>query len=241
MTDQQQREPIYVYTYRDAAGRPRMADAWAMSTTDELRSSAAWRVDGVIGGNSARAAVLMHCAGQYLGTATVLQLIPRPKTHDEQLEDARRVLRADYWNDVRSVVDDVKSDISSRSLVTEDEVTEYIDQAVDGHQRVIYTYKALECLLFSDNEDAYPDQVGEMPSAESGGNWSTLAYYAFRQDVVDVLGDIDALLDAAKILCDDCDVELGDPDDKVIVKDADGTVESTLCSDCAAERQDDKE
>jgi hypothetical protein len=242
MTDQ--RPVIYVATLRTGAGdtilRMRCSDEEPIS--GNVVSS--WRAEGAATREDAVAAVLLHAAGQYLGAdVTVTQLVPRPRTADEQLEDARRVLRADYWSDVRNVVDDVRKAIEDREITTQDEVTEAIDTVCDGHQRVIYTGQAIECLLFSDNEDAYDEQgFGDLDLSD-GGHWSRMAYFAFRADVADQLGDVAALLEDAKTFCADCDKDISDADDNVAVTDPPlyagaAPLEVVLCSGCAAERQE---
>lgn len=171
---------------------------------------AAWRVDGAESIEHATACVMLDAAGQYLGSdITVTRIIPRPPTADERLDAARSQLRADYWNDVRGVVDDVKLDIERRNLTTEDEVSEYIDQACDGHERVIYTGQAIECLLFTRNDDAYFDQYCDYPDTTDGMQWTLLASMAFRADVSDELGNATELLEeAAPDHCEDCGDEL---------------------------------
>lgn len=150
-------------------------------------------------------------------------------THDENeraLDNARSVLRADYWNDVKGVVDDVKLDIERRNLTTEDEVSEYLDQACDGHQRVIYTGQAIECLLFTTNDEAYEEygSLADLGADNSGEMYTKLAYFAFRADVSDDLGDVAALLeDAAPDECEDCGDELTDDH------------EGDKCAECAVE------
>lgn len=175
------------------------------------RVRALWAVDGVDTSNDAIAALMVDLSGQWLGSdITVTRIIPRPQTNEERLDAARSQLRADYWNDVRGVVDDIKRDIERRNVTTEDEVTEYIDVACDGHARVIYTGRAIEGLLYTDNEDAHTSEYDEAPLDESGNiKWSALMYCAFRQDVLDTLGDIAQLLeDAAPDVCEDCGEEL---------------------------------
>lgn len=61
-------------------------------------------------------------------------------------------------------------------------LTEYIDQATDDHNHVIYTFKAKCVLLASDNEDAYQDEMGEpAPTVEAA------ACMAMRRDCWELL------------------------------------------------------
>jgi hypothetical protein len=114
------------------------------------------------------------------------------------VEDAQRVLRKDYYDDVRGVAEDLKRRLDAGDFNDRDEFIEALEQDVDGHQRVIYTGQAIECLLYSDNESAYADEFGTEGVVEDGAiMWSRLAYAAFRADVV---GHLDAL-----------DVDVNDP------------------------------
>lgn len=104
------------------------------------------------------------------------------------VEDARRVLRADYWSDVRGVADDLKARLAAGEFADRDEFTQALDETVDGHERVIYTCQAQECLLYSDNDGAYLDEFGADGAVEDGClMWSRLAFAAFRADVVEHL------------------------------------------------------
>lgn len=101
---------------------------------------------------------------------------------------AESILRAEYWDDVNGVVDDVKAAIASGEIEDADEAREYAEQSVDGHQRVIYTGKAIDGLRWSENDEAYKD-VYENSTPE----WSVMMYYAMIQDVMETLEDLDAL------------------------------------------------
>lgn len=188
-----------------------------------------WQVDGVDNLGAAHNAVTMLLVGEYVGSdITVTRIYPPEPTADERLESARRVLRADYWADVRNVADDIRSAIESRDLDTEDAVAERLDEIVDGHSRVIYTGQAIEGLLYTDNESAYYDAMGQWPDDESP--WFALMYYAFRADILDTLGDIADLIGAAAPdECEDCGEPL--PDDH----------DSDKCADCEDEAEGDDE
>jgi len=106
-------------------------------------------------------------------------------------EEADRVLRAEYWADVRGVAEDLKERLAKGEFSDRDEFIEALDQDVDGHQRIIYARQAQECLLFSDNDGAYIDEFGAEGVVEDGSlMWSRLAYAAFRADIVDYFDSI---------------------------------------------------
>src|SRR5687768_5759716 len=94
---------------------------------------------------------------------------------------AHRILRADYWRDVRSLADSVATDVRNGDVADRDSLREAISTAVDGSARVIYTGQAIECLLYSDNDSAYWDSFGPDESADQP-SWSKWAYFAFEAD-----------------------------------------------------------
>jgi len=115
---------------------------------------------------------------------------------DSERDAALRVLRADYYDDVRTCADDIDREARERRAEGETDLREWLLERVhetcDGHSRVIYTGLAIETLLFSDNESAYVDDFGSEGVCSDGAvNWSLLAFAAFERDVMEQL---DALL-----------------------------------------------
>lgn len=109
---------------------------------------------------------------------------------EAQREEALRILRRDYWQDVRDVVEDLREEIKRGNLEPDAEAIDtWIHETIDGHQRVIYTHYARETLLFVDNPDAYEEEMGEKPQTVEQA-----AYFAFRKDVVDQIGNVDDLI-----------------------------------------------
>jgi hypothetical protein len=117
-------------------------------------------------------------------------------THDE----AMRVLRAEYFDTVRGIVADLQRAIKDKEVSTEDEAQDWLHETVDGHQDVIYTYKAQQVLLHSDNTDAYVEEYGAGGVIQDGAiNWSVLAYAALLADVRDAIGsELEAWIAAAQ-------------------------------------------
>jgi hypothetical protein len=134
-------------------------------------------------------------------------------TQDEMSEArelALRILRADYYQDVRNVAQDARDAIDSGEIASYDQLQEYVDQSVDGSGRVIYTAQAQECILLSDHADAYFDECGDGDGLISEGsiNWSQLAFSAFRHDVHSQLAiDSDYFDDSEDDDCDDVEPE----------------------------------
>ena len=109
----------------------------------------------------------------------------------EQVNAAQGVLRADYYQDVRDIAESVIEEWNAGNIDGRDELIEYIDQTVDGCQRVIYTGQAMDALRYSDNDDAVIESLGvEGFDWSSGVPWSQLAYFAVEQDVFEMLDSI---------------------------------------------------
>lgn len=107
----------------------------------------------------------------------------------DPIEDAKRVLEKDYRDDVDSVVKELLDAWRTGEFDgARDSFEQRLEETVGGTQRVIYTFRAQLCLAFSSSDDAYLEMTGDdsIP-AKNGIEWSTLAHYAMRQDVLDGL------------------------------------------------------
>jgi hypothetical protein len=123
-----------------------------------------------------------------------MQPTPTHYTHgrptEDQVELAERTLRADYRHDVRDIVNDIRDAIKDGEVADENQLTEWIDQAVDGHERVIYTGQSLDTLRWTRDRDVGIAEWGLEPFVSNDGiNWAALTYWALRADVVYELGD----------------------------------------------------
>lgn len=221
----------YVYFTEDASGSPVYSITDIESDATERGILAAWRVETPhASGYKAVAYVLSDAAGLWMPSGvTVTRLIPRPATADEKLDAARSVLRADYWQDVIGVRDELARLIERGDIADADDATQWLDETVDGHQRVIYTGQAIECLLFSDNEDAHYDEMGTGPDFGDGAQWSQLAYFAFRADIMAEIGDLEDFIDTHKPappVCDGCGEDIEDAEEG-----------DNLCADCAEDKK----
>lgn len=243
MTDTQQPRFIVSKSTPDYAGYDLEVSTGTGLSDDQCGIRAAWRIDGATSDYEAQAALLSSLGyGAVMDRITITRLIPREFDESERLDAARNVLRADYWQDVENVISWLRHEIENGNITDADGATEYIDETVDSHQRVIYTGQAIECLLFSRNENAYVEEMGELPPRSPGDevNWSALAYYAFRADIMDAIGDLDAFVDEHEpkhyAECDDCGDDIETEADAHIYADEDVTV----CADCAEYREDEK-
>lgn len=106
----------------------------------------------------------------------------KEKTAKERLDEAHALLRADYYDDVDRAAEEIATHWRSGDYDGMDSaVDEAVDESADG--RFLNDADALLCLLFSNNDQAYKDTTDDLT------DWSTAAYYAFRQDVREALAD----------------------------------------------------
>jgi hypothetical protein len=136
-------------------------------------------------------------------------------TDDERrLQRASGLLQRDYWDDVRSLVEDLKDGIKDGHIEDQEQLQERLHEDCDGAGRVIYTHQAKLALVYSDNCDAYEEEYGgNMP------NWSQLAYCALYRDVQDRLDPT---------TCEDCEVNFA-------TTEHDG---DSLCKECCDNRKE---
>lgn len=145
------------------------------------------------------------------------------KSEADKISDAERVLRADYHNDVDLAAESVADQWRSGHFDgMESAIDDAIDEECQGHSRVTRDDEALLCLLFSNNDKAYQDVTEELT------DWTTAAYYAFKQDVREELAnkvDLDqSPPNEGDKLCPECDTyQPGDEFDL------------TKCADCSRE------
>ena len=105
---------------------------------------------------------------------------------------ATDIINRDYWDDVRGVTNDLIGRIKDGEIKDREGLDQALDEAVDGTQRVMYTFQAKLGLLATENEDAWENDFGEKPEDESKAMFA-----AMRQDVQAQLDaeDVDRLLE----------------------------------------------
>lgn len=107
---------------------------------------------------------------------------------DDERSQAWTCLHNSYRADVDSMVDTMLEFVATGEVATIEKFHEYLAESCENTQRVIYTGRAIECLLLSENEDAYYEEHGTgMPDDVDTIPWSTLAFYAFREDVLEMI------------------------------------------------------
>lgn len=109
---------------------------------------------------------------------------------EEQHEDAMRVLRAEYYQGVRSIAEDLERRVKEGEIRDQDGLEEALDQDVGGSYWVIYTHANLQVLLIS-NHDAYSEDFDMAPVEDNYINWAAAAFAALKRDVHEQLGDVE--------------------------------------------------
>ena len=104
------------------------------------------------------------------------------------LNDAMRSVRQWYYGEVREYAEDYDKQLEEHEFDSSEAFFEQLDQDLDGSQMVIYTLNSKVCLLASDNEDAYVEEFGELPTERGGElNIAAMAMYAFRADILEAM------------------------------------------------------
>ena len=108
------------------------------------------------------------------------------KITSEQHDEAFRILRAEYYQAVRSIAEE------ALKIEGEGRRDDCMHSAVDGSSWTIYTNRALQVLLVSDNSHAFDEDGWELdPTKGLLGSVSTAAFAAMTADVRECM---DALL-----------------------------------------------
>ncbi len=101
------------------------------------------------------------------------------------LDEANSILQRDYFNDVRGIVEEAKEAVKDEEITDDESATEWLDQRLDGTNRIIFTAQAWQVLIHSSNDAAYAEQFGELPVSDGVLDISAMAYMAMREDVIE--------------------------------------------------------
>lgn len=97
---------------------------------------------------------------------------------NEQVDDAMRVLRAEYWSSIRSTAKGLAAEIRTGELAPED-VEDRLHEDADGSYWTIDTHANYRAILCS-NYDPWQDADGSYMA--KGQPTAILAYYCVRHD-----------------------------------------------------------
>jgi hypothetical protein len=102
---------------------------------------------------------------------------------DKQHDEAMQILRAEYYQGVRSIAHELRDRIKSDEITDQDGLEQALHESVDGSYWVIYTHANYQVLMCSDNSGAYVEDFGEAPVQGDDINWAALAFAALKRDV----------------------------------------------------------
>jgi hypothetical protein len=100
---------------------------------------------------------------------------------DEQIDDAKRVLIADYWTSIRSIAKGLADEVR-KGDVHPSRVDDRIHETADGSHWVIYTYANYHAIMCSDH-DPWEDVEDDDNGLDPRNAMSVLAYYCVRNDL----------------------------------------------------------
>ena len=107
---------------------------------------------------------------------------------DSLMDQAMTLMRRAYYSTVRDLSQEIVKAIHNDEITDSESLRQYVHETCDGSQWVIYTGKAMQVLLASDNDGAYADEYGEEGIVRDGAiNWSSLAYAAMERDLYEQL------------------------------------------------------
>lgn len=112
---------------------------------------------------------------------------PNPPT-DSDVRDAVAIIQRDYYADVNDVADSIEDAIKDKEVTDRDGFEQRLDEEIDSHGRVMYTWQNRLGLLVSDNVDAYFEDYGSEGACEGEAiNYAKLMFAAMRKDVLEEL------------------------------------------------------
>ena len=105
-----------------------------------------------------------------------------------------RITEKEYWAEVRSTAESIFEEVrEDEGIDTEpddlrDPLGDRLRETIDGHEWVVYTWKAQQILSISPNDAYSIEEFGCEQVVQDGTlNWSALAFGALYADVSDVL------------------------------------------------------
>ena len=106
---------------------------------------------------------------------------------EEDVRDAVSVIQRDYYQDVKNLGDELIERVKDGEIPERDGFGDALHDAVDGTQRVIYTWQARLGLLATKNDDAYFEELGEELTCDGSVPYEQLMFYALQRDVVEYM------------------------------------------------------
>ena len=98
------------------------------------------------------------------------------------IDKSKGEIQRDYYDAVNGIVDDIVEEIEN-GQTDPDDYQDRVSESVDNSEWIIYTWRAMEVLRISQNNEAYTEWGLGAEAFEHGIPWSQLAYAAMEQDV----------------------------------------------------------
>ncbi len=113
---------------------------------------------------------------------------------EDAIRDALSILTRLYREEVNGLAMEIKEELEEKIEDGEggeplrEWLLETLHERIDGHARVIYTFKAKVGLLVTENADAYVEDFGEEGLIKDGNiNWEGMMFAAMERDVIEAL------------------------------------------------------
>lgn len=129
----------------------------------------------------------------------------------------------DLWREARAIAQSIADESEASGASEPGELSERIDQVLDGHAWTIYTRRAQQLIAASRFDDAAIEEIGADAVADDTGiRWDVLAYFALRAEVLHNLVIVE---------CPKCGNEFAQGPDSIQPTSDDG---EECCHACAA-------
>lgn len=112
------------------------------------------------------------------------------KITETDIEQAERTLRASYWQDVRRYAEYALEALAKAENSIDADLSNAVEQVIDGVERVIYTHKAIDTLRWSEHaeeefQDVYGDDWHGRDDSSIESLYCRIAFFGLRRDVLD--------------------------------------------------------
>lgn len=108
--------------------------------------------------------------------------------NEKTVEEAKRIIRADYYSNVRSLAKVAVLAIKAGEIGDRYDLDTWLHETCDGSYWVIYTRANLDVMTASDNWLACEEEgLGSVSDGDLSRTLAVYSYYALRADVVQAL------------------------------------------------------
>ena len=101
----------------------------------------------------------------------------------------------EYWAEIRALVGAYAEAVTDGDITDDESASDWLHETIDGHQFVIYTYKAKCVGIHTDHPDPMIDEMGSDGLIRDNRiNYEAIAYWAMLTDVQERLPALTMLL-----------------------------------------------